>query len=189
MTAPLYAIGRFCSRYHWPVIAVWLVAAIVLVAIGQASGSKTNDNLTLPGTGSTTATELLEDNLPEQAYRQQPAGVRGASAAPSSPTPSTRRDRRNGEAAQRACTTSTRRQPAQPAGRRLPQQGPDGRLLAGGAGVGPGDLTESRLSSPRHRRSPPSGPASKSPSAATSASSSPSPTPGSATRSASPRRS
>ncbi|HWW66908.1 MAG TPA: MMPL family transporter [Solirubrobacterales bacterium] len=72
MTGPLHAIGRFCSRHHRPVIALWVVAAIALVAIGQASGSKTSENLTLPGTDSTRATELLEDNLPEQAYGSNP---------------------------------------------------------------------------------------------------------------------
>ncbi len=72
MTGPLYAIGRFCSRHHWPTIAVWVIVAVVLVIVGQASGDKTNDNLTLPGTGSTRATELLEDNLPEQAYGSNP---------------------------------------------------------------------------------------------------------------------
>jgi RND superfamily putative drug exporter len=72
VTGPLYAIGRFCSRHHWPVIAAWIVAAIALVAISQAAGSKTSENLTLPGTDSTTATELLEDNLPEQAYGSNP---------------------------------------------------------------------------------------------------------------------
>ena len=72
MTGPLYAIGRFCSRHHYPVIAVWLVLAIALVAISSAAGSKTSENLTLPGTGSTIATELLEDNLPEQAYGSNP---------------------------------------------------------------------------------------------------------------------
>jgi RND superfamily putative drug exporter len=72
VTAPLYAIGRFCSRHHWPTIAAWVIAAVVLVLVGQASGDKTNDNLTLPGTGSTRATELLEDNLPEQAYGSNP---------------------------------------------------------------------------------------------------------------------
>jgi putative drug exporter of the RND superfamily len=72
MTGPLYAIGRFCSRHHYPVIAAWLVLAIALLAIGHASGSKTSENLTLPGTDSTTATELLEDNLPEQAYGTNP---------------------------------------------------------------------------------------------------------------------
>jgi RND superfamily putative drug exporter len=72
MTGPLYAIGRFCSRHHWPVIGGWLVLAIALVLIGQAGGSKTSENLTLPGSGSTTATELLEDNLPQQAYGSNP---------------------------------------------------------------------------------------------------------------------
>jgi putative drug exporter of the RND superfamily len=72
MTAPLYAIGRFCSRHHYPVIAAWLALAVVLVLVGQAGGSKTSENLTLPGTGSTTATELLEDNLPQQAFGSNP---------------------------------------------------------------------------------------------------------------------
>jgi RND superfamily putative drug exporter len=72
MTGPLYAIGRFCSRHHWPVIGTWVVLAIALVLIGQAGGSKTSENLTLPGSGSTIATELLEDNLPEQAYGSNP---------------------------------------------------------------------------------------------------------------------
>jgi putative drug exporter of the RND superfamily len=72
VTAPLYAIGRFCSRHHYPTIAVWLIAAVVLVLAGQASGDKTNDNLTLPGTGSTKATELMEAKLPEQAYGSNP---------------------------------------------------------------------------------------------------------------------
>ena len=72
MTGPLYRIGGFCSRHHWPVIGAWIVLAIALVAIGQASGSKTSENLTLPGTGSTLATELLEETLPEQAYGSNP---------------------------------------------------------------------------------------------------------------------
>ncbi|HEY6729484.1 MAG TPA: MMPL family transporter [Solirubrobacterales bacterium] len=72
MTGPLYAIGRFCSRHHYPVIAVWVLLAVALVLISSAAGSKTSENLTLPGTDSTTATELLEDNLPEQAYGSNP---------------------------------------------------------------------------------------------------------------------
>jgi RND superfamily putative drug exporter len=72
MTGPLYAIGRWCSRHHWPVIGAWIVLAIALLAISSATGSKTSENLTLPGTGSTQATELLEENLPEQAYGSNP---------------------------------------------------------------------------------------------------------------------
>ena len=72
MTGPLYAIGRFCSRHHWPVIGAWIVLAVALLALGHAAGSKTSENLTLPGTDSTKATELLEDDLPEQAYGSNP---------------------------------------------------------------------------------------------------------------------
>jgi RND superfamily putative drug exporter len=72
VTAPLYAIGRFCARHHWLTIGVWVVLAVGLVLAGQTGESKTNDNLTLPGTGSTAATELLEDNLLEQAYGSNP---------------------------------------------------------------------------------------------------------------------
>jgi RND superfamily putative drug exporter len=72
MTGPLYAIGRFCSRHHWPVIGAWIVIAVALVAISSAAGSKTSENLTLPGTDSTRATELLEENLPKQAYGSNP---------------------------------------------------------------------------------------------------------------------
>jgi putative drug exporter of the RND superfamily len=72
VTGHLYAIGRFCSRHHYPVIAAWIVLAIALLAISGAAGSKTSENLTLPGTDSTIATELLEDNLPEQAFGSNP---------------------------------------------------------------------------------------------------------------------
>ena len=72
VTRPLYFIGRFCCRHHYPVIALWLVATVVLVVAGQASGDKTNDNLTLPGTGSTQATDLLQDSLPDQANGNNP---------------------------------------------------------------------------------------------------------------------
>jgi putative drug exporter of the RND superfamily len=85
VTAPLYAIGRFCSRHHWPTIAVWIVVAVVLVIAGQASGDKTNDNLTLPGTGSTIATELLEDNLPKQAYGSNPLAFEAKSGTLTEP--------------------------------------------------------------------------------------------------------
>jgi RND superfamily putative drug exporter len=72
VTGPLYAIGRFCSRHHYPVIAAWVMLAIALLAISGAAGSKTSEDLTLPGTDSTIATELLEDNLPEQAFGSNP---------------------------------------------------------------------------------------------------------------------
>jgi putative drug exporter of the RND superfamily len=80
MTAPLYAIGRFCSRHRYSTIAVWLVLAVGLVVAGQSEDSRTNDNLTLPGTDSTRATELMEDNLPAQAYGNNPLVIESSGA-------------------------------------------------------------------------------------------------------------
>ena len=79
LTRPLYFIGRFCCRHHYQVIAVWLVATVALVVSGQASGDKTNDNLTLPGTGSTKATDLLNDHLPQQANGNNPVVLEATS--------------------------------------------------------------------------------------------------------------
>ncbi len=89
VTGPLYAIGRFCSRHHYPTIAVWLIVAVGLVVAGQASDNKTNDNLTLPGTDSTAATELLEDNLPEQAYGNNPLVIKSTGGKLTEPRYST----------------------------------------------------------------------------------------------------
>ena len=72
MTGPLYHLGRFCSRHNKIVIAVWLVAAVGLALAGRAAGDRTSDDLTLPGTGSTKATDVLESKLPDQAYGSNP---------------------------------------------------------------------------------------------------------------------
>ena len=46
---------------------------MALVALAaRAAGEQTSDNLTLPGTGSTRAQDLLKDNLPNQAYGTNP---------------------------------------------------------------------------------------------------------------------
>ena len=76
MTAPLYHLGRFCARHHWITIAVWIVAAVGLAMAGKAAGHRTSDNLTLPGTGSTKATDVLEQRLPDQAYGSNPLVLR-----------------------------------------------------------------------------------------------------------------
>ena len=72
MTAPLYHLGRFSSRHHILVIAAWIVAAIGLAIAGAAAGHRTSDDLTLPGTGSTKATDVLQERLPDQAYGSNP---------------------------------------------------------------------------------------------------------------------
>jgi putative drug exporter of the RND superfamily len=72
MTGPLYRVGGFCSRHHWPVIVTWLIAVIAIALVAAAAGEKTSDNLTLSGTGSTKAQNLLSDHLPTQANGTNP---------------------------------------------------------------------------------------------------------------------
>jgi RND superfamily putative drug exporter len=79
MTGLLYATGRFCARHHRSVIAVWVVFAVALVLIGRAAGAQNSDNLTLPGTGSTYAQDLLTGNLPAQAYGTNPVVMQAQS--------------------------------------------------------------------------------------------------------------
>ena len=72
MTRPLYHLGRFCARHHRPIIGLWIVLAVVLVVVAQSAGERYSDNLSLPGTDSTKATNLLQDKLPQQAYGTNP---------------------------------------------------------------------------------------------------------------------
>ena len=72
MTQALYALGRFCTRFRWSVIAAWLVIVAVLVALAQHAGEDTNDNLKLPGTDSDRATETLADRFPNGANGSLP---------------------------------------------------------------------------------------------------------------------
>jgi RND superfamily putative drug exporter len=76
MTGPLYHIGRFCTRHHWPVIVGWIVAVAGLVVFSHAVGEKTSDNLNLPGMGSTQATDRLDQRLPEQANGSNPLVIK-----------------------------------------------------------------------------------------------------------------
>ncbi|MBV8991220.1 MAG: MMPL family transporter, partial [Solirubrobacterales bacterium] len=72
MTGFLYAIGRFCVRRRFVVLAVWLVVAVVLVAVSHRMGDNTNDNLTLPGTNSDHAKNVLATPFPDQSNGSSP---------------------------------------------------------------------------------------------------------------------
>ena len=122
----LYRTGRFCTRFRWPVVLVWLVAAVLLVALAQRAGENTNDNLSLPGTGSNEATSLLQQRFPNRANPAVPLLLRAPSG--------TLEDQRYASAI--AATASAyahdparrrRRQPALAGGRRAAQE-PDDRL-------------------------------------------------------------
>ncbi len=64
MSTYLYRLAHFAFRRRRLVLAVWLAAAIAAIALAQASGGKTNDNFTIPGTEAQNAADLLTARLP-----------------------------------------------------------------------------------------------------------------------------
>src|SRR3954451_17215543 len=72
MTGPLYRLGRLCAR-RWPfVLVLWTFIFVGLGFWASTVGQEVNDNLTLPGTDSQNATDLLEDKFPAQANGTNP---------------------------------------------------------------------------------------------------------------------
>lgn len=62
----LHRWGAFCARRAWIVIALW-VAVLVAVGAGVSTlGAQTSNDLTLPGTGSQSAKDLLTEKFPPQ---------------------------------------------------------------------------------------------------------------------------
>jgi RND superfamily putative drug exporter len=67
MTPVLYALGHFCTKHRWVVVIAWVVIAVGLLLGSKALGWNTSNNLTLNGTGSQDATNLLNDRWPDAA--------------------------------------------------------------------------------------------------------------------------
>ena len=61
------AIGRWCFRHRFAVIAAWVLVLVGLGALSQAVKSDYNNSFALPGAGSTTAQQLLVKTIPAQA--------------------------------------------------------------------------------------------------------------------------
>ena len=66
MTRFMYFIGRAMVRLRWVVLLVWVVAAALIVSVALGIGDNTTNDLTLPGTGSQAAFDLLQDKFPPQ---------------------------------------------------------------------------------------------------------------------------
>src|SRR5271169_6492710 len=64
------ALARWCFQRRAWVLAGWLALLVILGVTGRAAGSAYSDSLTLPGTGSTTALNLLEHAFPGHAGDQ-----------------------------------------------------------------------------------------------------------------------
>jgi uncharacterized membrane protein YdfJ with MMPL/SSD domain len=72
VAAVLYRVGAFAARHRFPVLLVWLAVAIGVGALVSRIGADTNDNLSLPGTDSQAAADLLADKFPPQQNGQSP---------------------------------------------------------------------------------------------------------------------
>jgi putative drug exporter of the RND superfamily len=75
MTRVLYGLGRACARWRFVVVGLWVVLIVALVVAAGRAGSETTNNVTLPGTGSQDATDLLTARFPSQAYGSNPLVV------------------------------------------------------------------------------------------------------------------
>jgi putative drug exporter of the RND superfamily len=76
LTPLLYRLGHFCARHPVWVLVVWLMVALAIVGMVRSVGQETNDNLSLPGTDSQAASNLLSDKFPEQANGSVPIAFR-----------------------------------------------------------------------------------------------------------------
>lgn len=82
MTKVLYSLGRFSVRRRYVVLGVWLVIAVALVVVSHQMGDTTNNNLSLPGTGSQRAMNAMAKPFPDQSNGSRSAQV--VSATPPS---------------------------------------------------------------------------------------------------------
>jgi RND superfamily putative drug exporter len=57
-------LAHWSFRHRRLVVAGWLLAAVAVLALSSASGSKFNSNFNLPGTDSQAAVSLLHTNFP-----------------------------------------------------------------------------------------------------------------------------
>src|SRR6266511_1718322 len=67
MTLALYRLGRAAVRRRRLVVVAWIVAALVVIGLGQASGGKTSDAFEIPGVEAQRALDLLENEFPSAA--------------------------------------------------------------------------------------------------------------------------
>src|SRR5260370_18886669 len=77
------ALARWCFRRRAWVLVAWLALLVILGVVSRTAGSTYSNTLTMPGTGSTTTLNLLEQAFPGHAgdqdsivWRVSPGSVR-----------------------------------------------------------------------------------------------------------------
>jgi RND superfamily putative drug exporter len=76
LTPLLYRLGHLCARHPIAVLGVWVLIAASVVFVAKTVGQDTNDDLSLPGTDSQAASDLLSDKFPKQANGTVPIALR-----------------------------------------------------------------------------------------------------------------
>ena len=66
MTGLMGGVGRLSARHAWWVLGIWVLLALMLAAAVQVFGAQTNNDLSLPGTGSQRATDVSAKRFPPQ---------------------------------------------------------------------------------------------------------------------------
>ena len=72
MARVLHGVGLFAARHRWPVFIAWAVLVAALVAASHLIGANTSDNLSLPGTDSQAASNLLAAQFPPRQNGNSP---------------------------------------------------------------------------------------------------------------------
>ncbi len=68
----LYRLGRLVAAYPLIVLALWIAGAVGVTLLVRAVGADTNNSVTLPGTGSQAANDLLTSGFPPQQNGSNP---------------------------------------------------------------------------------------------------------------------
>jgi putative drug exporter of the RND superfamily len=79
VTNLLYGVGHGVTRHRHLVVAVWVLALVAVLIAVKSAGSNTSNDLTIPGSDSTAAQDLLQDRLPNEANGSNPVVLKTAS--------------------------------------------------------------------------------------------------------------
>lgn len=90
MASFLYRVGRFSFERRWTVLIIWVVAIAAIGGAAVASGLKMTEALTIPGTESAKAQEILEDRFGDAATGVGSGTGAGAEASAEGTPASTR---------------------------------------------------------------------------------------------------
>ncbi|MET0563610.1 MAG: MMPL family transporter [Gaiellaceae bacterium] len=72
MARALHRLGLLAARRKWVVLGCWIVLLAALIGLSQSMGSNTSNNLSLPGTDSQAASDLLASRFPPQQNGSNP---------------------------------------------------------------------------------------------------------------------